>query len=263
MVTALPLYHIFALMVNFITYYLGRRRELAGPQPARHGQLRRDPAAGALHRLHRSEHALRRAAHAPEDRRGRLLRLRVAIGGGAAVLPTTSEKWKALTGKDILEGYGLSETSPILTLNPMTMAGFSATVGLPFPSTDIKLLDDDDKEVGDRRARRDLRQGPAGDAGLLAEAGGQRRRLHRRRLLPHRRHRRVRRQGLPQDRRPQEGHDHRLGLQRLSRTRSRRSPPPAPGSPNAPASACRTRRPARRCGCSWSRRRARRSPKRT
>jgi long-chain acyl-CoA synthetase len=75
-------------------------------------------------------------------------RLRVAIGGGAAVLPTTSAKWKALTGKDILEGYGLSETSPILTLNPPTNTnGFSATVGLPFPSTDIKLLDADDNEA--------------------------------------------------------------------------------------------------------------------
>jgi len=75
-------------------------------------------------------------------------RLRVAIGGGAAVLPTTSAKWKALTGKDILEGYGLSETSPILTLNPPTATnGFSATVGLPFPSTDIKLLDANDQEA--------------------------------------------------------------------------------------------------------------------
>src|SRR5260370_2396284 len=74
-------------------------------------------------------------------------RLRVAIGGGAAVLPTTSAKWKAVTGTDILEGYGLSETSPILTLNPMTSDPFSATVGLPFPSTDIKLLDDNDKEA--------------------------------------------------------------------------------------------------------------------
>ena len=74
-------------------------------------------------------------------------RLRVAIGGGAAVLPTTSAKWKALTGKDILEGYGLSETSPVLTLNPTDDGRFSATVGLPFPSTDIKLLDADDKEA--------------------------------------------------------------------------------------------------------------------
>jgi long-chain acyl-CoA synthetase len=88
-------------------------------------------------------------------------RLRVAIGGGAAVLPTTSEKWKALTGKDILEGYGLSETSPVLTLNPMTQGGFSATVGLPFPSTDIKLLDSDDKEA------------PIGQAGEICAKGPQ------------------------------------------------------------------------------------------
>src|SRR6516162_7195141 len=74
-------------------------------------------------------------------------RLRVAIGGGAAVLPVTSQKWKKLTGKDILEVYGLSETSPILTLNPMTGDGFSGTVGLPLPSTDIKLLGEDDQVV--------------------------------------------------------------------------------------------------------------------
>src|SRR5262249_36599253 len=75
-------------------------------------------------------------------------RLRVAIGGGAAVLPTTSAKWMALTGKDIREGYGLSETSPILTLNPdSTSGGFSATVGLPLPSTEIKLLDGDNNEA--------------------------------------------------------------------------------------------------------------------
>ncbi len=74
-------------------------------------------------------------------------RLRLTIGGGAAVLPTTSARWKAITGKDIVEGYGLSETSPILTLNPNTGARFSATVGLPLPSTEIKLLDAYDREA--------------------------------------------------------------------------------------------------------------------
>jgi long-chain acyl-CoA synthetase len=86
--------------------------------------------------------------------------LRMAIGGGATVLPTTSEKWKALTGKDILEGYGLSETSPILTLNPMTGARFSATVGLPLPSTDIMLLDDKDNEVAIGEAGEICAKGP-------------------------------------------------------------------------------------------------------
>src|SRR5258706_13187495 len=78
--------------------------------------------------------------------------LRVAIGGGAAVLPTTSEKWKALTGKDILEGYGLSETSPVLTLNPMTMTGFSGTVGLPFHPRESSFLTPTKRKR--RRARR-------------------------------------------------------------------------------------------------------------
>jgi long-chain acyl-CoA synthetase len=86
--------------------------------------------------------------------------LRVAIGGGATVLPTTSQRWKALTGKHILEGYGLSETSPILTLNPMTNAGFSATVGLPFPSTDIKLLDAEDQEAAIGQAGEICAKGP-------------------------------------------------------------------------------------------------------
>jgi long-chain acyl-CoA synthetase len=142
-VTALPLYHIFALMVNFITYFsIGAENWLV-------------PNARDLDSLVGTLKASRCTvftgvntlfggllAH-PKIGEVDFSGLRVAIGGGAAVLPVTSAKWKAVTGKDILEGYGLSETSPVLTLNPMTIDGFSGTVGLPFPSTDIKLLDDD------------------------------------------------------------------------------------------------------------------------
>ena len=146
-VTALPLYHIFALMVNFISYFsIGAENWLVA-NPRDMDSFVEILAPGALHRLDRSEHALRRLLMHPKIADVDFSRLRVAIGGGAAVLPTTSAKWKALTGKDILEGYGLSETSPILTLNPATTGGFSATVGLPFPSTDIKLLDANDKEA--------------------------------------------------------------------------------------------------------------------
>jgi long-chain acyl-CoA synthetase len=146
-VTALPLYHIFALMVNFISFYSIGAENWLVPNP-------RDMNAFV---------AILRAARPtvftgvntlygglvmhPQIGEVDFSRLRVAIGGGAAVLPSTSEKWKALTGRDILEGYGLSETSPILTLNPTTSSGFSATVGLPLPSTDIKLLDADDTEA--------------------------------------------------------------------------------------------------------------------
>jgi long-chain acyl-CoA synthetase len=146
-VTALPLYHIFALMVNFITYFSIGAENWLVPNP-------RD-MDGLCDTLDKSHLTVFTGVNTlfggmtmhPKIREVDFSNLRVTIGGGATVLPTTSEKWKALTGKDILEGYGLSETSPVLTLNPMTATGFSGTVGLPFPSTDIKLLDADDKEV--------------------------------------------------------------------------------------------------------------------
>ena len=113
-VTALPLYHIFALMVNFITYYsLGAENWLV-PNPRDMDGFVEILHRGALHRIHRSEYALFGGLlmH-PKIGEADFSRLRVqSVGRG--VLPTTSAKWKALTGKDILEGYGLSETSPIL-----------------------------------------------------------------------------------------------------------------------------------------------------
>ena len=146
-VTALPLYHIFALMVNFISYFsIGAENWLVTNPKDMDGfiEILRNARPTALTGVNTLYTAL--AMH-PRIKEVDFSRLRVAIGGGAAVLPITSERWKAVTGRDVLEGYGLSETSPILTLNPMTIEGFSATVGLPLPSTDIKLLDDRDNEV--------------------------------------------------------------------------------------------------------------------
>jgi len=146
-VTALPLYHIFALMVNFISCFSIGAENWLVPNPRE--------IDGFVEILRKARCTIFTGVNTlyggllmhPKIAEVDFTRLRVAIGGGAAVLPTTSSKWKALTGKDILEGYGLSETSPILTLNPMTTAGFTATVGLPLPSTDIKLLDANDMET--------------------------------------------------------------------------------------------------------------------
>jgi long-chain acyl-CoA synthetase len=159
-VTALPLYHIFALMVNFITYYSIGAENWLVPNP-------RDMAS-FVETLRRARCTIFTGVNTlfggllmqPNIGEVDFSRLRVAIGGGAAVLPITSEKWKVLTGKHILEGYGLSETSPVLTLNPMTQNGFSATVGLPFPSTDIKLLDANDEEAAVGEAGEICAKGP-------------------------------------------------------------------------------------------------------
>ena len=146
-VTALPLYHIFALMVNFISCFSIGAQNWLVPNPRD-----MDGFVDILRKAHCTIFTGVNTLYGgllmhPKITEVDFTALRVAIGGGAAVLPTTSSKWKALTGKDILEGYGLSETSPILTLNPMTAVGFTATVGLPLPSTDIKLLDADDREA--------------------------------------------------------------------------------------------------------------------
>ncbi|MGA7454159.1 MAG: AMP-binding protein [Rhodoplanes sp.] len=146
-VTALPLYHIFALMVNFISYYsIGGENWLVPNARDLDSfvEILRQARCTALTGVNTLYCGL--LMH-PKIADVDFSRLRVAIGGGSAILPTTSARWKERTGREILEGYGLSETSPILTLNPTTTEGFSATVGLPFPSTDIKLLDADDKEA--------------------------------------------------------------------------------------------------------------------
>jgi long-chain acyl-CoA synthetase len=160
-VTALPLYHIFALMVNFITYFSIGAENWLVPNP-------RD-MAGFVEILKQARPTVFTGVNTlfagllmqPNIGEVDFSRLKVAIGGGAAVLPITSEKWQRLTGKHILEGYGLSETSPVLTLNPMTNEGFSGTVGLPFPSTDIKLLGENDVEVA------------LGEAGEICASGPQ------------------------------------------------------------------------------------------
>jgi long-chain acyl-CoA synthetase len=159
-VTALPLYHIFALMVNFISYFsIGAENWLVTNPRDMDSFV--DILKQARCTVFTGVNTLFGGLlmH-PKIREVDFSSLRVAIGGGATVLPVTSEKWKAVTGKDILEGYGLSETSPILTLNPMTTAGFSATVGLPFPSTDIKLLDESGKEAAIGEAGEVCAKGP-------------------------------------------------------------------------------------------------------
>jgi len=146
-VTALPLYHIFALMVNFISYFSVGAENWLVTNPRDMDsfvEILRQARCTAFTGVNTLFGGL--LMH-PKISEVDFSRLRVVIGGGTAVLPTTSAKWKALTGNDILEGYGLSETSPILTLNPPSANGFSATVGLPFPSTDIKLLDANDREA--------------------------------------------------------------------------------------------------------------------
>ncbi|HUB45871.1 MAG TPA: AMP-binding protein [Acetobacteraceae bacterium] len=159
-VLALPLYHIFGLMIMLAYMSVGARNILI-PNPRdmdafcgaiKHAKLSVIPGVNTL---------FQGLAAAPAFKDVDLSNYKVAIGGGAAVIKATSEKWKQLTGAHIKEGYGLSETSPILCINPMSVTEFTETCGLPVPSTDIKLIGDDGSEV------------PEGEAGEICAKGPQ------------------------------------------------------------------------------------------
>jgi long-chain acyl-CoA synthetase len=146
-VTAIPLYHIFALMVNFITYFSVGAHNWLVPN-ARDVDALVDVLKASRCSVFTGVNTLF-AGLVAHPRIGEVdfSRLRMAGGGGSAIMETTSEKWKALTGVFIREGYGLSETSPIVSFNPPHVNTFNGTTGLPLASTDVKLLKDDGSEA--------------------------------------------------------------------------------------------------------------------
>jgi len=157
-ITALPLYHIFALMVNFLSYfkYGALNVLIANPRDmpsfvAELGKWKFSAISG-VNTLYNG------LLHTPGFADLDFDNLKAAWGGGAAIQRVVSDKWLEYTGQHIKEGYGLSETSPILTLNPLEIRHFTETVGLPMPSTEITLRDDkgdivEDGEPGELWAR--------------------------------------------------------------------------------------------------------------
>ena len=141
-ICALPLYHVFALVVNCLfgmrigtlNVLIANPRDIAG-FVRELGKYKFNVLPGV--------NTLYNALLGNEDfRKLDFSSLRVANGGGMAVQKATSEKWLALTGVPIIEGYGLSETSPVATCNPILNREYNGTIGLPFPNTEIQILDD-------------------------------------------------------------------------------------------------------------------------
>ncbi len=146
-VTAIPLYHIFALMVNFITYFsVGAESWLVANPRDMDGLVATLKQARPTIFMGVNTLYAGLVMH-PGSKDVDWSRLRLAGGGGAAVISAVSDRWQALTGSFIREGYGLSETSPIVSFNPAAVQSFTGTTGLPLPSTDVKLLDEEGREA--------------------------------------------------------------------------------------------------------------------
>jgi len=146
-ITAIPMYHIFALTVNALAFFfLGSKNVLITNPRDFDGFVAQWQAANptAFTGVNTLYNGL---LHNPGFLKSDFQNLNFCVGGGAPVQPVVSKKWFELTGKPIYEGYGLSETSPVLTLNLGKKGSFIKGIGLPLPATEISLRDEDDKVV--------------------------------------------------------------------------------------------------------------------
>ncbi|MGN8133880.1 long-chain fatty acid--CoA ligase [Paraburkholderia sp. 22099] len=146
-VVALPLYHVFALTVcGLLTIRTGglgvlipNPRDIAGMIKALEGYpITTIPAVNTLYNA---------LLNSPDFHNLDFSKLIAANGGGMAVQEAVAKRWYEHTHTPIIEGYGLSETSPCVTCNPVTVTEYSGTIGLPLPSTEISIRDDENNEV--------------------------------------------------------------------------------------------------------------------
>jgi len=146
-VTALPLYHVFALTVNCLLFISvgGKNVLITNPRDmpgfVKELSKHRFTAFTGVNTLFNG--LLNTPGFADID----FSSLKFTVGGGAAVQQAVAEKWRAVTGKGLTEGYGLSETSPGVCFGPLRLPDWNGTIGLPLSSTLVSLRDDDDKVV--------------------------------------------------------------------------------------------------------------------
>ena len=146
-VCALPLYHIFAFTtIMLLSLKLGARVILI-PNARDIGSMLKELSASRFHILPAVNTLFNALLNHRDFSRVDWSHLKLAIGGGMSVQQSVASRWKDATGCVICEGYGLSETSPTASCNPVTASEFSGSIGLPLPSTWIKCVDAQDREL--------------------------------------------------------------------------------------------------------------------
>ena len=160
-ITALPLYHIFALTANCLTFMklgglnvlITNPRDMAG-FVAELGRVRYTAITGV-------NTLFNGLLNTPGFDKLDFSNLRMTLGGGMAVQRAVAERWKKVTGCTLAEAYGLTETSPAVCINPLNLDSYNGSIGLPIPSTDVCIRDDDGKTL------------PVGETGELCVRGPQ------------------------------------------------------------------------------------------
>jgi len=160
-VCALPLYHIFAFTVNMMLGMRTGGKNILIPNPRDFPAVLKELAKHKVNSSPAVNTLFNGLANHPDFNTVDWSQLKVSLGGGMAVTSSVAKLWLEKTGCPIVEGYGLSETSPSASCNPTNSKSFSGTIGVPIPGTYFKLLDDDGNEV------------PQGQPGEIAIKGPQ------------------------------------------------------------------------------------------
>jgi long-chain acyl-CoA synthetase len=159
-VTALPLYHIFALTACFLFGMRSGGLCLLVPNPRDISGLIKELSKYRVNSFPAVNTLYNALLHHPDFGKIDWSMLKSAIGGGMAVQQAVADAWFKATGRPIIEGYGLSETSPVLTCNRGDITEWTGTIGLPLPSTDISIRDDDNNVVANGERGEICARGP-------------------------------------------------------------------------------------------------------
>jgi long-chain acyl-CoA synthetase len=159
--TALPLYHIFALTANCLTFLKIGATNVLVTNPRDISGLVKTLRKYRFTTLTGVNTLFNALLHHPKFSKIDFSSLRISLGGGMAVQSAVAAKWKAVTGRPLIEAYGMTEASPCVTMNPLDAREFNGSIGLPFPNTEVVIRDEEGRDV------------PMGEPGELCVRGPQ------------------------------------------------------------------------------------------
>ncbi|WP_226390298.1 AMP-binding protein [Penaeicola halotolerans] len=146
-ITALPLYHIFALTVNCLAMLKLGAKNILVTNPRDMKAFIKDLNSYPFTILTGVNTLFNGLLNQPDFAKINFSSFKIAVGGGMAVQDAVAKKWKQVTGVSLAEGYGLTETSPVASCNPINGTERIGTIGIPLPNTEMKIMDDAGNEV--------------------------------------------------------------------------------------------------------------------
>jgi long-chain acyl-CoA synthetase len=146
-ITPLPLYHIFSLTANCLTFMTLGAENVLITNPRDIPGLVKEMGKHCFTAFTGVNTLFNALLNNSEFHKLDFSTLQMTLGGGMAVQKAVADRWEQVTGKPLIEAYGLTETSPAATINPLDLPEYNGAIGLPISSTDLVLRDDDGKDV--------------------------------------------------------------------------------------------------------------------